>query len=167
MSVVAAVGSVSLICMVLLEAFETMLLPRRVTRHFRFTRLFYLYSWTPWAAAARDRLKPTARDVSQSLRSALDPGALRFLGGRADLRLCPLALVAREHRSMERAITSTLVNIFISAASRFSRSALATSLRESLSGGFWRLWRRGSGSDFSRSLSVTCRSCIKRFRAAR
>ena len=53
MSVVAAVASVLLILLILLEAFETMLLPRRVTRHFRLTRLFYLYSWTPWTAVAR------------------------------------------------------------------------------------------------------------------
>jgi Ion channel len=53
MSVVAAVVSVLLIFLVLLEAFETMLLPRRVTRPFRFTRLFYLYSWSPWSAVAR------------------------------------------------------------------------------------------------------------------
>src|SRR5205823_13155855 len=29
------------------------LLPRRVKRSFRFARLFYVYSWTPWAAMAR------------------------------------------------------------------------------------------------------------------
>ncbi|HEX3447524.1 MAG TPA: potassium channel family protein [Isosphaeraceae bacterium] len=53
MSAVAAVASVLLIYLVLLEAFETMILPRRVTRHFRFTRLFYLFSWSPWSAVAR------------------------------------------------------------------------------------------------------------------
>ena len=53
MSVVAAVASLLLILLVLLEAFETMILPRRVSRHFRFTRLFYLYSWAPWSAIAR------------------------------------------------------------------------------------------------------------------
>ena len=53
MSAVAAVASVLLIYLVLLEAFETMILPRRVTRHFRFTRLFYVFSWSPWSAVAR------------------------------------------------------------------------------------------------------------------
>ena len=53
MSAVAVVASVLLIYLVLLEAFETMILPRRVTRHFRFTRLFYLFSWSPWSAVAR------------------------------------------------------------------------------------------------------------------
>jgi len=34
---------------VLWEGFETIILPRRVTRRFRLTRLFYRYSWLPWA----------------------------------------------------------------------------------------------------------------------
>jgi Ion channel len=53
MSVVAGVASLLLIFLVLLEAFETMLLPRRVTRNFRFTRLFYLSSFSAWSAVAR------------------------------------------------------------------------------------------------------------------
>jgi hypothetical protein len=53
MSVAAAVASLLLIVLILVEAFETMLLPRRVTRHFRLTRLFYLYSWFAWTAVAR------------------------------------------------------------------------------------------------------------------
>ena len=53
MAALIALGSVVLILLVLLDAFETMLLPRRVKRQFRFARLFYVYSWEPWAAAAR------------------------------------------------------------------------------------------------------------------
>ena len=53
MSYLIAGGSLVLIALVLLDAFEAMLLPRRVTHHFRFARLFYVYSWTPWAALAR------------------------------------------------------------------------------------------------------------------
>jgi hypothetical protein len=37
----------------LVDAFETLLLPRRVRRQFRFARLFYVYSWAPWSAIAR------------------------------------------------------------------------------------------------------------------
>ncbi|MBV8558703.1 MAG: two pore domain potassium channel family protein [Planctomycetaceae bacterium] len=37
-----------------------MLLPRRITHHFRFARLFYIYSWTPWAALAR-RMRSSKR----------------------------------------------------------------------------------------------------------
>jgi hypothetical protein len=53
-----AVGvSLALIAWVLVDAFEAMLLPRRITHHFRFARLFYVYSWTPWSALAR-RMRP-------------------------------------------------------------------------------------------------------------
>ena len=42
-----------LVAIVLLDAFETMVLPRRVTRRFRPARLFYRTVWTPWSALAR------------------------------------------------------------------------------------------------------------------
>jgi hypothetical protein len=38
---------------VLLEAFESIILPRRVTRRFRLTRLFYRMSWIPYRAFGR------------------------------------------------------------------------------------------------------------------
>jgi len=57
MSFLAAPVSVALIAWVLVDAFEAMLLPRRITHQFRFARLFYVYSWKPWAAVAR-RMRP-------------------------------------------------------------------------------------------------------------
>jgi hypothetical protein len=60
MSSLVATASLALIALVLWDAFETVLLPRRVTRHFRFARLYYVYSWTPWAALAR-RMPPGKR----------------------------------------------------------------------------------------------------------
>lgn len=53
MTALIALGSIVLILIVLIDTFETMLLPRRVRRQFRFARMFYVYSWTPWAALAR------------------------------------------------------------------------------------------------------------------
>ncbi|HEX4065943.1 MAG TPA: potassium channel family protein [Acidobacteriaceae bacterium] len=38
---------------VLLDAFETVILPRRATGRFRFTRLFYRMTWKPWRWATR------------------------------------------------------------------------------------------------------------------
>ena len=49
MAVVASVCGMALIVVVLLEGFETIILPRRVTRRFRLTRLFYRHTWLPWA----------------------------------------------------------------------------------------------------------------------
>ena len=41
------------IAAVLWEAFETVILPRRIQRKLRFTRLFYLATWTPWRRISR------------------------------------------------------------------------------------------------------------------
>lgn len=57
MSALIAAASVALIGLVLWDAFETVLLPRRVTRHLRLARLYYVNAWTPWAAVAR-RIRP-------------------------------------------------------------------------------------------------------------
>ena len=46
---IAAIG-VFLIVVVLWDVFETIVLPRRVTRRFRLTRLFYRSVWQPWRA---------------------------------------------------------------------------------------------------------------------
>ena len=67
MMAITAMASVLLIFLVLMDAFETMLLPRRVKRPFRFARAFYVYSWTPWAAAARMFLPQKRRDTFLSL----------------------------------------------------------------------------------------------------
>ena len=47
MTLIVAMASVLLILLVLADAFETMILPRRVRRQFRFSRFFYVYSWAP------------------------------------------------------------------------------------------------------------------------
>ena len=57
---VLAVLGAGLIGVVMWDAFETMVLPRRVTRRLRLTRLFYLVTWRPWAAFSR-RLPPSPR----------------------------------------------------------------------------------------------------------
>jgi len=48
MKIVAILFGIALIILVLWEGFETIILPRRVTRRFRLTRLFYRSSWRPW-----------------------------------------------------------------------------------------------------------------------
>src|SRR3984893_1653715 len=51
-SVPAAIFGVVIIGVVLLDAFETVVLPRRVTRHFRLTAWFYRRTWGPWQKLA-------------------------------------------------------------------------------------------------------------------
>lgn len=49
MEIVVSLCGIALIVLVLWEGFETIVLPRRVTRRFRLTRLFYRRTWMPWA----------------------------------------------------------------------------------------------------------------------
>jgi hypothetical protein len=76
MSYLATGLSLVLIVWVLLDAFEAMLLPRRITHQFRFARLFYIYSWTPWAAVAR-RMRPGK--ARNSFLSAFGPLSVLIL----------------------------------------------------------------------------------------
>ena len=49
MRIVALISGIALICIVLIDAFQTIILPRRATGRFRLTRMFYLATWKPWA----------------------------------------------------------------------------------------------------------------------
>lgn len=80
----AIIAGVILVFGVLWETFETIVLPRRVTRRFRLTRLFYRWSWKPWTLLASLR-KPRERD---SLLSYFGPISLILL-----LALWAVALV--------------------------------------------------------------------------
>ena len=50
MKIVVALLGGSLLLLVLWDAFETIILPRRVTRRFRLTRLFFRYTWLAYSA---------------------------------------------------------------------------------------------------------------------
>ncbi|MBZ5627398.1 MAG: potassium channel family protein [Acidobacteriia bacterium] len=67
MDVAAAIVGALVVAGVLLEAFETVVLPRRVTRRFRITRGFYRYTWKPWAAVARHIGKVRRREALLAL----------------------------------------------------------------------------------------------------
>jgi hypothetical protein len=59
-NIVAMVFGLIILWVVLLDAFETVVLPRRVMRHFRLTAWFYRRTWVPWRALAR-RIKSVSR----------------------------------------------------------------------------------------------------------
>ena len=50
--ITGAAGAV-LLAVVLWDAFETIILPRRVSGRIRVTKMFYRYTWAPWRATAR------------------------------------------------------------------------------------------------------------------
>lgn len=76
LKIFAVIGGILLILIVLWETFETIVLPRRVTRQFRLTRLFYRATWRPWVAVAELRGSKKKRD---SMLSYYGPLSLLLL----------------------------------------------------------------------------------------
>ena len=66
MRLLGGVLGAMLLATVLWDAFETIILPRRVSGRIRLTRLFYRSTWIPWRAAAR-ALSGRKRDVFLSI----------------------------------------------------------------------------------------------------
>jgi hypothetical protein len=60
MRVVAIIVGIILIISILRDAFETIILPRRISRRFRLSRLFYISTWMLWSALAR-KMRPGNR----------------------------------------------------------------------------------------------------------
>ena len=54
----ALIAGVACLFIVLFDAFQTIILPRRASGRFRLTRLFYISTWVPWRFVAR-RLRNT------------------------------------------------------------------------------------------------------------
>jgi hypothetical protein len=76
LKIFAVILGVLLILTVLWEAFETIVLPRRVTRQFRLTRLFYRSTWRTWTTLAALRGNKKKHD---SLLSYYGPLSLLLL----------------------------------------------------------------------------------------
>jgi len=58
--IITAVLGLVILWVVLRDAFETVVLPRRVTRHFQLTAWFYRRTWIPWRRIA-EHIKTTSR----------------------------------------------------------------------------------------------------------
>ncbi len=63
MQIVAFVAGVACLFIVLLDAFQTIILPRRATGHLRLTRIFYITTWRPWAFFTRRLRNPRRRET--------------------------------------------------------------------------------------------------------
>lgn len=74
--ILPAVIGLLIIAVILWEAFETVVLPRRVVRRFRVTVLVYRSMWGPWRALAHHIRKRTRRE---SLLSYFGPLSILFL----------------------------------------------------------------------------------------
>jgi hypothetical protein len=66
----AIICGAALLLIILWEAFETVVLPRRVRRRFRLTRSFYQLTWRPWRAVGQ-RLRGNRREAVLSIYGPL------------------------------------------------------------------------------------------------
>src|SRR2546425_1066750 len=64
-------ASVALILVLLVDGFEAMVLPRRVTRPYRYTRLFYRNTWMLWRGVAQRMAPGKRRETFLSLYGPL------------------------------------------------------------------------------------------------
>ena len=73
-----AVGGVLLLGFLLWDAFETIVLPRRVSRRFRLTSFFYRHTWPSWRLLGRQRKAGNSRE---NFLSVYGPMSLLMLLG--------------------------------------------------------------------------------------
>ncbi len=71
MKLVIGILAAVLLLFVLQDAFEVMLLPRRIRRRWRFMRLFFRASWAGWTAIARRIADPARREHMLALYGPL------------------------------------------------------------------------------------------------
>ncbi len=64
---------IGILCLlvVLLDAFQTIILPRRAAGHLRLTRIFYILTWAPWVFFARRIRNPRKRETAFSFYGPL------------------------------------------------------------------------------------------------
>ena len=63
MNILACVAGISFLFIVLIDAFQTIILPRRATGRLRLTSIFYRLTWNPWAFVARRLHSPRHRET--------------------------------------------------------------------------------------------------------
>jgi ion channel len=71
MRILAFVAGIACLFIVLLDAFQTIILPRRATGHLRLTRIFYIATWWPWSFVTRRMRNPRKRETALSFYGPL------------------------------------------------------------------------------------------------
>ena len=96
----AIIAGAVIIIVVLLDAFETVVLPRRVKRHFRISAWFYRYTWIPCAKLASYIHSQTRRETILGYFGPLSMiGLLELWAGGLILGFALLQLGGGEHLS--------------------------------------------------------------------
>ena len=63
MRIAALIAGILCLLIVLFDAFQTIILPRRAIGRFRLTRIFYIATWTPWVFLSRRIRNPRKRET--------------------------------------------------------------------------------------------------------
>jgi hypothetical protein len=71
MRILAFFGGAACVLVVLLDAFQTIILPRRAGGRLRLTRLFYISTWRPWASIGGRLGNPRRREKTLSIYGPL------------------------------------------------------------------------------------------------
>ena len=66
MRIITLIAGIVCLFAVLLDAFQTIILPRRASGRFRLTRIFYIVTWKPWAFFAKRLRHPGGRESAFS-----------------------------------------------------------------------------------------------------
>jgi hypothetical protein len=69
--ILASIAGVVCLLIVFVDAFQTIILPRRATGRFRLTRIFYIATWTPWRFLAQRLRNPRRRETAFSFYGPL------------------------------------------------------------------------------------------------
>ena len=79
MRAIALCGGMLLVTVVLLDAFQSIILPRRPVGRFRITRLFFLLTWYPWRSLAGRLRARAAREQAYSVYGPMSLLVLFFV----------------------------------------------------------------------------------------
>jgi hypothetical protein len=114
----SAVAGSLIILTVLWEAFETVVLPRRVTRRFRLTVVFYRATWTPWKMIARCIRKVSRRETFLSFYGPLSLLFLFIFWGIG--LIVGFGLMFYSHANMDTATSSLSTAFYLSGTTLFT-----------------------------------------------
>src|ERR1700757_5543852 len=71
MRIITMLAGVVCLLIVLLDAFQTIILPRRAAGRLRLTRIFYILTWMPWRFVAVRIRHPRKRETALSFYGPL------------------------------------------------------------------------------------------------
>jgi hypothetical protein len=120
--ILIAILGLALIFLILWDGFETMVLPRRVTRKIRITRLFYRTTWQLWSAIGRRMALGKRREAFLSIYGPLSLFLLFFLWGLS-------LLVAFGLLNWAAGGESLLSGLYMSGSSFFTLGSLPAHIR--------------------------------------